>query len=242
MNVLEVRNLNKEFNKRVVYGLKEFFIKSNRVKFSKFNRKSALSNINFSLENGDSLAVFGHNGSGKSTLLSLLSNTISPTSGEISITGVTTSMLDLSSGIELDLSGYENIFLYGSIIGKSYSDLKKDLNEIIEFSELDSAIYNQVKSYSSGMIARLAFSIIMSIKPDIFFIDEVFSVGDQKFRKKCQDYFQAFRENKGSLVFVTHNLDEARMFCNKSLILNEGKQVYFGGIEEGIKRYEKIMA
>ena len=242
MDILKVKNLNKEFEKRMALGLKEFFIKKNKIQYSKFNRKSALKDINFNLSKGDSLAVFGHNGSGKSTLLSLLSNTIVPTSGDIFINGTTTSMLDLSSGIELDLSGYENIFLYGSIVGKPYSHLIRDVDEIIEFSELGSAINNQVKTYSSGMMARLAFSIIKSIQPNIFFIDEVFSVGDINFRKKCKDYFQSFRKNNGSLVFVTHNLDEAKMFCNKSLILNEGKQVFFGGIDKGIQKYKKLMS
>ena len=242
MDILKVKNLNKEFEKRTALGLKEFFIKKNKIQYSKFNRKSALLDINFNLNKGDSLAVFGHNGSGKSTLLSLLSNTIVPTSGDIFINGTTSSLLDLSSGIELDLSGYENIFLYGSIVGKPYSHLIRDVDEIIEFSELGSAIHNQVKTYSSGMMARLAFSIIKSIQPNIFFIDEVFSVGDINFRKKCKDYFQSFRKNNGSLVFVTHNLDEAKMFCNKSLILNEGKQIFFGGIDQGIQKYKKLMS
>jgi len=242
MDILKVKKLNKEFKKRLVLGLKEFFININKNQYSKFNRKSALFDLNFNLKKGDSLAIFGHNGSGKSTLLSILSNTIVPSSGEIFINGNTSSMLDLSSGIELDLSGYENIFLYGSIVGKPYSHIKRDLDEIIQFSELGSAIHNQVKTYSSGMLARLAFSIIKTTKPDIFLIDEVFSVGDINFRKKCNDYFQAFRKNYGSIVFVTHNLDEAKMFCNKSLILNEGKQVFFGQIDEGIKKYKKIMS
>ena len=241
MDILKVKNLNKEFRKHVVLGVKELLTKSNKFEYSKYDRKLALCNINFTLKKGDSLAVFGHNGSGKSTLLSILSNTINPTNGEIFITGNTSSMLDLTSGIEPDLSGYENIFLYGSIIGKSLSHLKRDIDDIVEFSELGSAIHNQVKSYSSGMMARLAFSIIKSIEPDIFYIDEVFSVGDLNFRLKCKNYLQSFRKNKGSVIFVTHDLEEARMYCNKSLILNEGNQVFFGEIEEGIKKYKEIM-
>lgn len=238
--IIEVRNIFKSFDFNIIRGVKDLLVGGRVTRYGKYNREYALKDLSFSINKGDSLGIIGHNGSGKSTTLGLLANVIAPDKGSIHINAKkAVSLLELTSGMEPELTGIENIFLYGSIISIPYKDIKKNLQNIINFSELEGAIYNQVKSYSSGMKARLAFSILQSAKPDLLLIDEVYAVGDKSFKEKCKNYMDDFKKNAGTIVFVTHEISSLRNLCNKTLILNNGEKTFFGDTDSAIKIYEK---
>jgi ABC-type polysaccharide/polyol phosphate transport system ATPase subunit len=240
-NIVEFKNIFKSFQFNVVRGVKDLIVgKRIDKKFGKYNRQYALNGLSFEIQPGDSLGIIGHNGSGKSTTLGLLANLMDPDNGTINIFAKrVVSLLELNSGIEPELTGLENIFLYGSIISIPYYELKKNLNNIIDFSELGGAIHNQVKSYSSGMKARLAFSILQSAEPELLLIDEVYAVGDRKFKEKCQKYMDDFKKCGGTIIYVTHEISSLKNLCNKTLILENGKSIFFGNTLDAIRIYEK---
>lgn len=192
----------------------------------------ALSNVSFSIEQGEAVALLGHNGSGKSTALKLLARTIFPSSGRVVTRGRLAPLLELGAGFHPDLSGRENIFLNAAILGVRRAYIKKHLDEIIEFSELGEYIDAPVKFYSSGMNARLGFSVAVHVEPEIVLIDEVLAVGDAAFQQRCLDRMSLLRDEGRTLILVTHSLPQAQKFCSRALVLNHGKLTFDGRIED----------
>jgi lipopolysaccharide transport system ATP-binding protein len=198
----------------------------------------ALKNISFSLKRGQCLGVIGDNGAGKSTLLKLLAGSIQPTLGQIQRDGRVTAILELGAGFHPDFTGRENLNFAGSFIGYSIDELKKLESEIIAFSELQGAIDRPIKTYSSGMVVRLAFALVTAIQPEVLIIDEALAVGDQHFQKKCVERIEAFRKNGCTILFCSHSLYHVRQLCDQVLWLDQGQMRGLGPMNEVISAYE----
>lgn len=182
----------------------------------------ALKNINISVGQGETVAIIGRNGSGKSTLLRIIGRVFKPTSGRVEVNGRMSTMLDLGAGFHPDLTGRENIYFNGAIMGLSTSQIKERLDKIIGFSELDEYIDSPVRTFSAGMLMRLGFSIAVETNPDILLIDEVLAVGDAAFQKKCYNRIDAFKATGRTIVFVTHDLEAARSVASRTIWINKG--------------------
>lgn len=237
--IIECNSVWKKFGKPAA-GIKELLI-GKKSGFSKYAREWALQDVNFQVERGTSFGIVGHNGTGKSTLLSLLLGTILPDRGNISVKGRVSSLLELGAGFHPDLTGRENIFLYASISGMRLADINKNLQSIIDFSELESAIDNPIRTYSSGMVARLGFSTIIHLPVDILLIDEVLAVGDSKFQEKCKTFLKDFKKNNGTLVIVSHEMETLLEMCDVGVCMNLGKVVQYGDIKSVVAQYKSIM-
>lgn len=233
-NVSMTFNLNKE----KVDNLKEYVIKfiTRKLEFKKFY---ALQNIDIEVKKGDHLAILGLNGAGKSTLLKTIVGVYKPTEGTVEKSGVIAPLLELGAGFDPNYSGKENIYLYGAILGYDRNYIDKKYNEIVEFSELGHFIDVPIKNYSSGMKARLGFSIATAVEPDVLILDEVLSVGDTKFRKKSLAKVQSMFEDGVTVLFVSHNIEQVKSICNKAILLEKGKIIARGSTEEVIPVYEE---
>lgn len=199
----------------------------------------ALQNISFSLEKGDTLGIIGHNGSGKTTLLKLLSGITKPTEGTITILGKLVSLIDLESGFHPDLTGEENILLNGLIIGMTKEEILKNKQKMIRFADIGKFIDAPLHTYSRGMKLRLGFAVAMYSKPDVLVLDEDFSVGDEKFREKAHKKIVTFTKKGGTLIVVSHWLEDIKDNCNKVLCLDHGKIVGFGD-GKVVEKYKHI--
>ena len=199
----------------------------------------SLRDINFSLKRGEALGVIGFNGAGKTTLLRLLAGQLLPDEGEIRILGKSAAMIDLTAGFQMTASGKRNIFLRGAMLGRSKEDIAVTFDEIIDFAELGDAIDAPVATYSSGMLMRLAFSIMVAMKPDVLFIDEILSVGDFRFRQKCLARIRELREY-AAFVLVSHSMADIKLFCDRVVVLQEGRVAFEGEPEEAIRIYEEM--
>ncbi len=201
----------------------------------------ALKDVSFRLEPGDALGIIGPNGAGKTTALKLLSNVTRPTSGRIRVGGRFSSLIELGAGFHPELTGRENIFLNGAILGQKRSDIRRKLDAIIAFSELERFIDTPVKRYSSGMYVRLGFAVAAHVEPDVLLVDEVLAVGDASFRQKCMTRMEALRSQGTSLIFVSHNMYQVRRLCPRSLLLMQGRTAFYGPTDEAIATYEEGM-
>lgn len=249
--VLSVSGVSKSF--RIQHGIERSqilhtntrtfsdFFKS-RILKKKFEYETfwALNNINLSISKGESVALIGKNGSGKSTLLKLISRIMYPDSGSISVKGRVSSLLEVGTGFHPELTGAENIFLNGAILGMSRSDVKKYYDQILTFSEIHDFIDVPVKRYSSGMYLRLAFSIAIHLTSEILLLDEVFAVGDASFQNKCQDKIREFLKKDKTIIFVSHNLQSLKDFCDYGYILNSGKISKKYDINKALEIYKEI--
>ncbi len=234
-------NVSKRYGRRA-YGVKEALVGRHSGKHHQYSRKLALHNVSFTAPLGSAFGVLGHNGTGKSTLLSLLLGVITPDQGTIEVNGKVASLLALGSGFHSELTGRENITLYGSILGMSLRHIRKHMDAIIEFSELHDVIENPIRTYSSGMIARLGFSTIIHIGAEILLIDEVLAVGDSDFQAKCKNYLRDFRHSHGSLVIVSHDLGTLAETCDDGICLHRGQVAHAGPIGEVIDFYQTKIA
>lgn len=208
--------------------------------FSRTNQEKhfALDDISFTVEKGDTLGIIGHNGSGKTTLLKLLSGITKQTSGKISVKGKLVSLIDLEAGFHPDLTGEENIMLNGLIIGMTKAEIQKQKKSIIRFADIGKFIDAPIHTYSRGMKLRLGFSVAMYARPDILVLDEDFSVGDEKFREKAHRKIVRFTKTGGTLIVVSHWLDEIKKNCNKVLCLDHGKILSFGDAKV-VEKYKR---
>ncbi|MCI9145295.1 MAG: ABC transporter ATP-binding protein [Eubacterium sp.] len=233
-NVSMTFNLNKE----KVDNLKEYVIKfiTRKLEFKKFY---ALQNIDIEVKKGDHLAILGLNGAGKSTLLKTIVGVYKPTEGTVEKCGVIAPLLELGAGFDPNYSGKENIYLYGAILGYDRNYIDKKYKEIVEFSELGHFIDVPIKNYSSGMKARLGFSIATAVAPDVLILDEVLSVGDAKFRKKSLAKVKSMFEDGVTVLFVSHNIEQVKSICNKAVLLEKGRIIASGSIDEVIPVYEE---
>lgn len=197
----------------------------------------ALRGVSFDLSAGESLGIIGPNGAGKSTLLKVVSGILEPTTGEVTVNGRIAPMIELSAGFDMALTGMENIYLNASLLGFGRKEIHRKMHRIIEFSELDAFIHSPLKSYSSGMIARLAFSIAIEVEAPILAVDEVLSVGDEGFKKKCHERIEELMRNGVSLLFVSHNMGEVQRVCDRVLWVEQGRIVAGGDPEIISRRY-----
>ena len=238
-SVIEIKNISKIYN---LYNKP-----SDRLKEALFSRKSrhtefaALNNVSFNVNKGEILGIIGKNGSGKSTILKIITSVLTPTSGKCIVKGKIAALLELGAGFNMEYTGIENIYLNGQMIGFSKEEMDKKLQAIIDFADIGEHIYQPVKTYSSGMFARLAFSVAISVDPDILIVDEALSVGDVFFQNKCYRRFEEFRERGKTILFVTHDMGSVIRYCNRCVLLNAGKKVAEGKPQEMVDLYKRIM-
>lgn len=204
-------------------------------------KKRAIDNISFQVKRGESVAFFGKNGAGKSTILKMITGVSFPTKGKIKVDGRVSALLELTSGFDSMLTGRENIYLKGQLMGLEQQEIDEVEEEIIEFSELGEYIDQPIRTYSSGMKARLGFAINSNINPEIFIIDEALSVGDVAFRRKCVKKVREIVEKDGvTLLFVTHSTSTAKDFCDRGIVLEHGKITYDSDIDSAIEKYAEV--
>lgn len=198
----------------------------------------SLRDVNFQIERGDAVAIIGRNGAGKSTLLKILSRTTTPTTGKIKVKGRVASLLEVGTGFHPELTGRENIFLNGAILGMTKAEIKKKFDEIVDFSGVERYVDTPVKRYSSGMYVRLAFGVAAHLEPEILVVDEVLAVGDAEFQKKALGKMKQVSEGDGrTVLFVSHNMAAVRNLCNKGIVLKHGQVSFTGAIEETLQHY-----
>jgi lipopolysaccharide transport system ATP-binding protein len=202
-----------------------------------------LRGVSFAAKEGEVLGIIGENGAGKTTILNLIARIIEPTSGEITTKGRVSTLLELGTGFHPDLTGRENIYLNGSILGFSKREMDRKFDKIVEFSELGRFIDMPLRHYSAGMYMRLGFSIAVHVEPEILLVDEVLAVGDQLFQRKCMDKINEFKGKGVSIVFVSHSLDTVRALCTRAMLLDQGKTKIEGTVDKVIDRYlDKVTA
>lgn len=240
---LRVNDVSICFNlsKEKVDNFKELFIKKLKGEKLRFNEFWALKDVSFELKKGERLGILGLNGAGKSTLLKVIAGVYKPTKGSVQRYGHMAPMIELGAGFDPNYTGRENIFLYGSVLGFSKEFLMSKYDEILEFSELGEFIDVPIKNYSSGMKARLGFSIATLVSPDILILDEVLSVGDAKFRKKSEKKVLSMFDKGVTVLFVSHSLEQVQRLCNKAMILEKGKLIAYGDIDEISAKYAEMI-
>jgi len=223
-----------------VDNLKEYIIRVLKRKLN-YTEFWALRDISFEVQPGERLGVLGFNGAGKSTLLKVIAGVMKPTEGEVEIHGVVAPLLELGAGFDMNYSGRENIFLYGATMGYSRKYIQERYDEILEFSELKDFIDAPVKNYSSGMRARLGFSIATAVEPEVLIVDEVLSVGDAKFRNKSEAKIQSMFDKGVTVLFVSHNTAQVRSLCNTAILLDKGRVIASGGADEVCDVYDAMV-
>lgn len=223
-SVIEVKDVTMRFNmsKERVDSIKEYFIKlvKRQLKFEEF---IALNDINLSIEKGDVVGIVGLNGSGKSTLLKVISGILRPSSGTATVTGSISPLIELGAGFDFDLTARENVFLNGSVLGFSKQTMAEKMDDIIDFAELRDFMDVAIKNFSSGMVARLGFSIATITRPDILIVDEILAVGDFLFQQKCEQRISEMMSGGTTVIIVSHTIDQIERLCNRVIWLEKGK-------------------
>lgn len=239
---VDVQDVSVMFNlsKNREEGVKEYII--NRLKGRVgYNEFWALRNISFQVKRGDSLALIGRNGSGKSTLLKTVAGIIRPARGKITVNGTMAPLIELSGGFDRSLSARENIFLAGTMHGHTRKYMKKRFDEIIEFAELEKFVDVPLKNYSSGMVSRLGFAVATCVNADIIIADEVLSVGDARFRMKCEKRVAELLSGGTTLLFVSHSSSQVKKICRKAIWLEKGKVMAYGSSEDISDQYAQFI-
>lgn len=237
---IKVENVSMEFNlsSEKVDNIKETVMRFFQHKLF-FNSFWALTDVSFEVKRGEIFGIVGFNGSGKSTLLKVVSGVLKPTKGKAELFGTLSPLIELGAGFDLDLTGRENIYLNGAVLGYSKKFMESIFDEIVEFSELGEFIDVPIKNYSSGMQARLGFSIATVVKPQILILDEVLGVGDYKFQKKCEDRINELMQGDTTVLFVSHSMEQVKRLCSRILWLDHGKVMMIGDTEEVYAVYDK---
>jgi ABC-2 type transport system ATP-binding protein len=207
-----------------------------------YEKQQVLKDISFEIKKGEFFGIVGRNGSGKSTLLKLLAGIYSPDSGHIQVNGKLTPFIELGVGFNPELTGRENVFLNGALLGFNRKEMEAMYDEIVEFAELEKFMDQKLKNYSSGMQVRLAFSIAIRAKSDILVLDEVLAVGDEAFQRKCYSYFSELKRNKKTVILVTHAMNNVKRFCDRGMILEKGEIKYIGNKNKVADEYEGIFS
>lgn len=237
-NIVEVNDVSMMFNicKERIDNIKEYFIKlcNGKLMFEEF---WALKNISFSIKKGESIGIVGLNGSGKSTLLKIIAQVMKPTNGEVTVNGMVAPLIELGAGFDYDLSARENVFLNGAVLGYTRRQMREQFDNIIDFAELWEFVDTPLKNYSSGMIARLGFSIATIKEPDILIVDEILGVGDYKFQIKCEERINSMINAGATVIFVSHSIEQVKKLCKKVLWLKKGEIVMYGDTEEVCDAY-----
>jgi lipopolysaccharide transport system ATP-binding protein len=236
--VIRVENATVRFNmaSERIDNIKEYFVKlvKGRLRFSEF---LALKNINFEVKQGEAWGIVGSNGAGKSTLLKLVCGIIAPNTGLVTINGSISPMLELGAGFDPELTAGENIYLEGALLGHSKAFMREHYDEIVEFSELKDFLDMPIKNYSSGMQARMAFSVATVVNPEILIVDEVLSVGDAAFQRKCETRIHEMLRSATTLLLVSHDSNMIKRLCTKALWLRKGEAVMTGDVQEVCAAY-----
>ncbi|MBD7995391.1 ABC transporter ATP-binding protein [Arthrobacter sp. Sa2CUA1] len=236
-NAIEVRNVNKRFVLRHTRSMKEAFVwlaKGRKGDLSE--RFDALKDISINIEQGETVALLGLNGSGKSTLLKHISGVMRPDSGTVGTRGRVAGLIEVGAGFHHDLSGRDNVYLNGAILGMTEEEINEKFDSIVEFSEIGQFIDTEVKFYSSGMYLRLAFSVAVHTDPEVFLVDEILAVGDEPFQKKCIDKIKELAGEGKTLVVVSHDLDLVSRICERGVLLEHGQIVMDGPVGDVVAR------
>jgi ABC-2 type transport system ATP-binding protein len=234
---IEIRNVNKQFVLRHTRSMKEAFVwlvKGRKGDLSE--RFHALSDVSLTVEEGETVALLGFNGSGKSTLLKHISGVMRPDTGSVHTRGRVAGLIEVGAGFHPDLSGRDNVYLNGAILGMERAEIEERFDSIVEFSEIGQFIDTEVKFYSSGMYLRLAFSVAVHTDPEVFLIDEILAVGDEPFQKKCLAKIAELAAEGKTLVVVSHDLDMVAKICERGVLLDHGKILMDGPVHEVVKR------
>lgn len=243
--VIEFCNVTKEYPlyHHIGSGIKDLLFHPKRaMSLLKGRKYLAIENISFTVNKGESVALIGRNGAGKSTSLGLVAGVLKPSKGEVKVTGRVASMLELGGGFHPELTGRENIILNATLLGLRRSEVYKKLDKIIEFSELGSFIDEPIRVYSSGMLAKLGFSVISQVDPDVLIIDEVLAVGDIAFQRKCINTISAFKEKGVTILFVSHSMTDVKKVCDKVIWVENHRLKAIGDADSVISEYVASMA
>ena len=239
--IVEVNNVSMMFRlyRENVDSLKEFLIKKAKHQIA-YEEFWALSDVNFQVGRGESVALIGRNGCGKSTLLKTIAGVLKPTKGNVRIHGAVAPMIELGAGFDMDLTARENVFLNGAILGYPKEMLEENMGAIEEFSELHQFMDVPIKNFSSGMLARLGFSVATISTPDILIVDEVLSVGDYRFQDKCHARIHEMLDQGTTLLFVSHSIGQVKEVCKRAILLNQGHMLFDGSVEEAWQKYDSL--
>lgn len=240
--IIDIQNVSMRFNleQEKTDTIKEYVLKMLQRKL-KFNEFYALQDVSFSVKKGESLALIGANGSGKSTMLKIIAGVLQPSSGKARIQGSIAPLIELGAGFDMDLTARENIFLNGAVLGYSRSFIEKNFDDIVGFAELEDFVDVPVKNYSSGMVARLGFSIATQVKADILIVDEILAVGDFMFQQKCYERMEKMLSGGTTLLFVSHDDQMVQRMCSKAVWLNEGRLMSMGPSKDVCAQYRAAM-
>lgn len=201
----------------------------------------AMDNFNLEVKKGEVLGILGKNGAGKSTLLKMITGVVVPTSGGIEVNGKVSSLLELGTAFNPDLTGIENIYQHGQVMGLTNEQIEEKKQQIIDFADIGEHLYQPVKTYSSGMFARLAFACAINVEPEVLIVDEVLSVGDMAFQLKCFKKFEQFKKEGKTILFVSHSVGDILRNCTRTVILENGRKIFDGDVKTGVDKYKKIM-
>jgi ABC-2 type transport system ATP-binding protein/lipopolysaccharide transport system ATP-binding protein len=234
-NVSLWRRTQEEFS----YDLKKTLLSVVEGKYRQPAKKLVLNNIDLVVEKGEKIGIIGANGSGKSTLLKIISGILQPTTGTVRVRGQVAPLIELGAGFDPEISVMDNILLYGVLLGFSRAEMKAKAHSILEFAELEDYALVPVKGLSSGMVARLGFSIATDVQPDILILDEVLSVGDESFKNKCKQRMDKFWDDNATVLVVSHDLEFVKQSCQWGIFLNKGRIIFIGDADETVKYYVK---
>ena len=238
-NIIEIKNLKKDY--KMYKNKKARLLEAVLPFYENHDTFSAINNLNLTLKKGEVLGILGKNGAGKSTLLKMITGVVTPTSGEIKVNGKISSLLELGAAFNSELTGLENIYQHGQVMGLTNEQIEATKQDIIDFADIGDHLYQPVKTYSSGMFARLAFACAINVDPDVLIVDEVLSVGDMAFQLKCFKKFEQFKERGKTILFVTHNVTDVIRNCTRAIIINAGQKIYDGDVKGGVEKYKKII-
>ena len=199
----------------------------------------ALSDVSFEIKKGETVGIIGKNGAGKSTLLKIITGVLTPTSGHVHVNGRIASLLELGAGFNPEYTGIENIYLQGTLMGYTHNEMEAKIDEILAFADIGDFVHQPVKMYSSGMFARLAFAVAINVEPDILIVDEVLSVGDFRFQKKCEDRIKKMQESGTTVLFVSHSIEQVQKLCKRAIWIEKGHIVKAGTTEEVCPEYRE---
>lgn len=201
----------------------------------------ALKHVNFEIKKGETVGIIGTNGSGKSTILKIITGVLNPTGGEVNVDGRISALLELGAGFNMEYTGIENVYLNGTMLGFTKEEIDERLDNILEFADIGDFVNQPVKSYSSGMFVRLAFAVAINIDPEILIVDEALSVGDVFFQAKCYRKFEDFKKEGKTILFVSHDLGSITKYCDRAILLNQGKKIFEGTPKEAVDIYKKVL-
>ena len=238
-NVIEIKDLKKDY--KMYKSKKARLFETIIPGYENHTTFSAIDGLNLELKKGEVLGILGKNGAGKSTLLKMITGVVTPTSGNVKVNGKISSLLELGAAFNQELTGIENIYQHGQVMGLTKQEIENVKQDIIDFADIGEHLYQPVKTYSSGMFARLAFACAINVDPDVLIVDEVLSVGDMAFQLKCFKKFEQFKEKGKTILFVTHNITDVIRNCTRAIIIDGGKKIYDGDVKGGVEKYKKII-